>query len=68
MVPAGAPLRSVVDQLTPLLEPGDVVIDGGNSHYKNSLELSEQLAAQGIHFLDVGTSGGSKARSKAAAL
>ncbi|SMF51553.1 phosphogluconate dehydrogenase (NAD(+)-dependent, decarboxylating) [Paenibacillus barengoltzii] len=58
MVPAGAPLQSVVDQLTPLLDAGDVVIDGGNSHYKNSLELAQQLAEHGIRFLDVGTSGG----------
>ncbi|MGG6312965.1 phosphogluconate dehydrogenase (NAD(+)-dependent, decarboxylating) [Paenibacillus macerans] len=58
MVPAGAPLRSVVDALAPLLAPGDRVIDGGNSHYKNSLELNDRLSALGIHFFDVGTSGG----------
>lgn len=58
MVPAGAPLRSVVESLASLLDRGDIIIDGGNSHYKNSLELSDQLSAQGIHFFDVGTSGG----------
>ncbi|RRJ63005.1 decarboxylating 6-phosphogluconate dehydrogenase [Paenibacillus oralis] len=58
MVPAGGPLHSVVTTLTPLLEQGDMVIDGGNSHYKDSLALSEQLSEKGIHFFDVGTSGG----------
>jgi len=58
MVPAGAALQSVISTLTPLLDANDIVIDGGNSHYKNSVELADQLAKSGIHFFDVGTSGG----------
>lgn len=58
MVPAGAPLRSVVESLTPLLGAGDIIIDGGNSHYQHSQELAQQLAAHQLHFMDIGTSGG----------
>ncbi|MNJ47497.1 6-phosphogluconate dehydrogenase, NAD(+)-dependent, decarboxylating [compost metagenome] len=58
MVPAGDPLQSIINTLTPLLSKGDIVIDGGNSHYKNSVELSGKLSQDGIHFFDVGTSGG----------
>lgn len=58
MVPAGDALESVVDTLLPLLAPGDMLIDGGNSHYKHSMLLSEKAASFGVHFFDVGTSGG----------
>lgn len=58
MVPAGPAVQSVVDTLIPLLTPGDIVIDGGNSHYKDSQALAEKLSAHGINFFDVGTSGG----------
>lgn len=58
MVPAGPAVNSVVDTLIPLLSPGDIVIDGGNSHYKDSLALADKLSDKGIHFFDVGTSGG----------
>ncbi|WP_055106440.1 phosphogluconate dehydrogenase (NAD(+)-dependent, decarboxylating) [Paenibacillus ihumii] len=58
MVPAGDPLESTITALTPLLNPDDIVIDGGNSHYKNSLKLADRLSQQGVHFFDVGTSGG----------
>ncbi|WP_334077828.1 phosphogluconate dehydrogenase (NAD(+)-dependent, decarboxylating) [Paenibacillus sanfengchensis] len=58
MVPAGPAVQSVVDSLIPLLSPGDIVIDGGNSHYKDSLDIAEKLSAHSIHFFDVGTSGG----------
>lgn len=58
MVPAGEIVDQLVDQLSALLSPGDIVIDGGNSHYKQSVERYERLKAKGIHFLDVGTSGG----------
>jgi 6-phosphogluconate dehydrogenase len=57
MVPA-AITGPVVEELTPLLEPDDVVIDGGNSYYRDDIDRAEVLAARGIHFLDVGTSGG----------
>ena len=58
MVPSGEPVTQTIDTLTSLLEKGDCIIDGGNSRYKDSIERSEALTAKGIHFLDVGTSGG----------
>ncbi len=57
MVPAGVTGR-VVAELAELLEPDDVVIDGGNSYYRDDVRLAAELAARGIHYLDVGTSGG----------
>lgn len=58
MVPAGDIVDSVIDSLAPLLEPGDILIDGGNSHYKDSITRAAKLADQGIHYFDAGTSGG----------
>ncbi len=58
MVPAGAPTTSTLEALAGLLEPGCTVIDGGNSNYKDTVQMAAKLAAQGIHLLDVGTSGG----------
>ena len=49
---------SVLEELTPLVAKGDIVIDAGNSHYKESIRRHELLQAKGIHFMDVGTSGG----------
>lgn len=49
---------AVLNEITPLLSAGDVVIDGGNSHYKDSLRRYEQLKASGVYFMDAGTSGG----------
>ena len=57
MVPASF-VGSTVDELTPCLKPGDVVIDGGNSYYRDDIARAAQLEAQGIHYVDVGTSGG----------
>jgi 6-phosphogluconate dehydrogenase len=57
MVPAGV-TGQVVDELAGLLGPGDVVIDGGNSYYRDDVQRAEALAAGGLHYLDVGTSGG----------
>ncbi len=58
MVPAGAVTDSVIDELARTLEPGDTVIDGGNSYYRDDLRHAEQLAKGGIRLLDCGTSGG----------
>lgn len=58
MIPAGAPVDAVLEQLPALLDPGDIVIDGGNSNYKDSQRRYELLKSQGISFLDCGTSGG----------
>jgi 6-phosphogluconate dehydrogenase len=58
MVPAGKIVDDTLAQLLPLLSAGDVVVDGGNSFYKDTLRRSEALAAQGLHYIDCGTSGG----------
>ncbi|MCG5215632.1 phosphogluconate dehydrogenase (NAD(+)-dependent, decarboxylating) [Streptosporangium sp. KLBMP 9127] len=58
MVPAGKPTQSTVDQLSELLSPGDVVVDGGNSHYVDDQKHGGELGAKGIGFVDVGVSGG----------
>jgi 6-phosphogluconate dehydrogenase len=57
MIPAGA-VDGMIDRLLPLLEAGDVLIDGGNSYYKDDIVRAERLAERGIGYLDVGTSGG----------
>ena len=58
MVPAGAATENTVNQLADLLEPGDIVIDGGNSNYKDSIRRGSSLAERGLYFVDAGTSGG----------
>jgi 6-phosphogluconate dehydrogenase len=58
MVPAGKIVDATIDSLAPLLAKGDVIIDGGNSNYKDSLRRYEMLQQKGIEFLDCGTSGG----------
>ncbi len=58
MVPAGPPVDQTLSTLRPHMAPGDVVIDGGNSNYKDTLERSHWLFAHGIHLVDAGTSGG----------
>ena len=57
MVPAGV-VESTLATLVPLLDADDVVIDGGNSYYRDDLTRSAALKQKGIHYLDVGTSGG----------
>jgi 6-phosphogluconate dehydrogenase len=57
MVPAGV-VESTLEQLRPLLEADDIVIDGGNSYYRDDLTRAADLKRDGIHFIDVGTSGG----------
>jgi len=58
MVPAGAPVQATIDALAPLLAAGDIVIDGGNSNYHDSMRRGEELRARGIEYVDCGTSGG----------
>lgn len=58
MVPAGSVTQSVVDELQACLDPDDVIIDGGNSYYRDDIHRSESAANRGVHYLDVGTSGG----------
>ena len=58
MVPAGPPTDSTIDCLIPMLEPRDVLLDGGNANYKDSMARAGRLSQHDIEFLDVGTSGG----------
>ena len=58
MVPAGAPVDETIETLVPLLARGDVIIDGGNSRYIDTLRRGRSLAERGIEFVDAGTSGG----------
>jgi 6-phosphogluconate dehydrogenase len=58
MVPAGNPTESVINQLGEHMAKGDIIIDGGNSNYKDTMRRAEVLASIGIQFVDVGTSGG----------
>ena len=58
MIPAGSAVDSVLAQLKPVLQAGDIIIEGGNSHYKDSVQRASDLAQSGIHLLDCGTSGG----------
>jgi 6-phosphogluconate dehydrogenase len=58
MIPSGEPTIQAVKELSNELSQGDIVIDGGNSYYKNSLLMAKELAKRGIHFIDAGTSGG----------
>ena len=58
MLPAGGPTESTITLLAALLSPGDVVIDGGNTYYQDDIRRAQSLALSGLHYLDVGTSGG----------
>jgi 6-phosphogluconate dehydrogenase len=58
MIPAGKPVQDTIDHIIPLLNPGDIVIDGGNSHYGDSIRRADELKESGIDYVDVGTSGG----------
>jgi 6-phosphogluconate dehydrogenase len=58
MVPAGEPTESTLRQLADLVSSGDILVDGGNSYYKDSMRRANELGARGIRFLDIGTSGG----------
>jgi 6-phosphogluconate dehydrogenase len=58
MVPQGKPVDDTIAKLEPLLNPGDILIDGGNSNYKDSMRRYKEITAKGFQFVDVGTSGG----------
>ena len=64
LVPAGKPVDNVIAGLLPMLEPGDVVIDGGNSHYTDTLRRVRELEEKGIHFMGMGVSGGEEGARK----
>ncbi len=58
MVPAGDPVDDMIAKLLPMIDQDDIIIDGGNSKYKDTLRRNEELSAKGYHYVDVGTSGG----------
>lgn len=58
MIPAGPLVDKVIDQLLPFVQAGDIIIDGGNSHYQDSIRRYNQLKERGVGFVDCGTSGG----------
>lgn len=58
MVKAGAPVDAVISELLPHLTPGDIIIDGGNSHFQDTRRRSRELASQGLHYVGLGISGG----------
>ena len=58
MVPQGKPVDDTIAKLVPLLKAGDIIIDGGNSYYKDSMRRYKEVTAKGLQFVDVGTSGG----------
>src|SRR3546814_5270560 len=58
MVPAGDITGGTVDALVKLLSPGDTIVDGGNSNYKNTLDRAKAVSDKGLHYVDCGTSGG----------
>jgi 6-phosphogluconate dehydrogenase len=58
MVPAGGPTEATVQKLAAHLQPGDAIIDGGNSYFKDDVRRANELKPKGIHYIDVGTSGG----------
>src|SRR5438067_13715251 len=64
MVKAGAPVDAVIEQLIPLMEPGDIIIDGGNSLWTDTQRREKALKGKGIHFFGVGVSGGEEGALK----
>jgi 6-phosphogluconate dehydrogenase len=58
LVPAGKPVDDVIKSLVPLLSPGDIIIDGGNSHYTDTIRRVKEVREKGFHFMGIGISGG----------
>jgi 6-phosphogluconate dehydrogenase len=58
LVPAGKPVDDVINSLLPLVSPGDIIIDGGNSHYTDTLRRVNEVRDKGFHFMGIGISGG----------
>ncbi len=67
MVPSGEPTEETIVHLAEVLEPGDTIIDGGNSNYKDTLRRAASLSEKGLRAVDVGTSGGIWGRTRATA-
>jgi 6-phosphogluconate dehydrogenase len=58
MVPSGAPTQATIEELAAMLQPGDVIVDGGNSNYRDTVRRAGELQPKGIAYIDAGTSGG----------
>ncbi len=61
MVKAGDPTDAVIDELVPLLDEGDIVVDAGNAHFADTVRREQALAERGLHFVGMGVSGGEEA-------
>ncbi|SET19035.1 6-phosphogluconate dehydrogenase [Salinibacillus kushneri] len=68
MVPAGDITDQAIDSLLPHLDPGDILMDGGNTYFENTMRRNEYLASRGVHFLGIGVSGGSEGARKGPSL
>ncbi|NLF22204.1 MAG: NADP-dependent phosphogluconate dehydrogenase, partial [Lentisphaerae bacterium] len=68
MVKAGAPVDAFIDQIAPMLDKGDILIDGGNSHYPDTIRRCKALAAKGLQFIGTGVSGGEEGALKGPAI
>jgi len=58
MVKAGEPTDDVINELADLMEPGDIIVDGGNAFYQDTIRREKEMSARGIHFVGMGVSGG----------
>jgi 6-phosphogluconate dehydrogenase len=68
MIKAGPPVDAIIDQLVPLLDKGDIIIDGGNAYFKDTIRREERLTALGLNFLGIGISGGEEGALKGPSL
>ncbi len=68
MIKAGPPVDAIIDQLVPLLDKGDIIIDGGNAYFKDTIRREEHLTALGLNFLGIGISGGEEGALKGPSL
>ena len=67
IVKAGPPVDAILEELVPHLEPGDIIIDGGNSHFPDTERRAERLTEKGLHFMGMGISGGEEGAGAALA-
>jgi len=68
MIKAGAPVDAIIDQLSPLLDKGDIIIDGGNAYFKDTIRREQRLKSMGLNFLGIGISGGEEGALKGPSL
>lgn len=68
MIKAGAPVDAIIDQISPLLDKGDIIIDGGNAYFKDTIRRENKLKEQGLNFLGIGISGGEEGALKGPSL